>query len=85
MRDSISLPAQTAVLAAPLVDSRALEEALQAIAIRNKIVHEGSQTLNGDEKKLLSLFKVVGTLVQTGEYRFPTAYPGNQLLLKPKE
>jgi hypothetical protein len=60
-----------------------LENALQAIDIRNDIVHEGLDPPTDSEKRIHGLLNAAATLVSGPKFRFLTANPGN--MIKPVE
>lgn len=63
------------------ISSDDLENAISAIDIRNKIVHEGLDVHNSaqNSRLLLSLFSVVTTLFRAPEFKFPRLASGNRL------
>lgn len=66
------------VTIARLSPKEVLSEALRAIDIRNKIVHEGKQPSDKDAGCLVSLMQVVATLLET-EHKFPVLTSSNRL------
>lgn len=62
-----------------IVPAKTLEESIEAISLRNYIVHDG---YNPSEKKsracLDGLFTTVAALLETGEFKFPFLISGNE-------
>ena len=56
-----------------------IEKAMQAIDIRNKIIHEGWEPSKDTSEKIEGLLKVVAKLVKGPRFRFPTAFPSNEI------
>ncbi|MFA5629331.1 MAG: hypothetical protein WC958_03650 [Dehalococcoidales bacterium] len=65
------------------VDSDDINNTIEAIETRNKIVHDNYNPLDSLRPQVLSLLKITSALISGPELRFPTINPGNAL--KPKE
>ena len=61
-----------------------LNHTINAIDMRNKVVHEGREPIEETEVDLSRLIKIVGQLLSGPRFRFPSANPGN-LITSPEE
>ena len=61
-----------------LVDGKTINNALKAIDIRNRIVHEGYHPSKSEAANLKSLFRVVAALLEK-DHKFPGLTSGNML------
>jgi len=63
-----------------------LEASVEAIKIRNDIVHEGYTPSDKKSRETLDgLFATVAVLLETGEFKFPMLISGNEQLPPPKK
>jgi len=77
----LRLPSQLASIAVTLgLDAEAIEKAVEAVSIRNKIVHEGHDPPSSSEDKLRGLMHVTSQLISGLSIRFPTINPGNAVM-----
>ncbi len=56
-----------------------LKDSLEAIEIRNKVIHEGLNPLENASTKLSRLLEVIAGLLSGPSFRFPQGNPGNAL------
>ena len=79
---NLTLPARTTVVVS-LADTGAkedLEETLEAIKTRNRIVHEGSGPSEHLAGQVGALLRVASSLLEGPKFRFPSAAPGQAIL-----
>jgi hypothetical protein len=77
----LRLPSQLTSTAVALgLDPGNIENAIEAIAIRNKIVHEGYDPPSSSRDKLQALMNITARLISGPNIRFPTISPGNAIM-----
>lgn len=69
----------TSVAVALALDLGDIESAIEAITIRNKIVHEGYDPPSSFKDKLQGLMNVTARLISGPNIKFPTINPGNAI------
>jgi hypothetical protein len=82
----LPLREQVIVLAGRGVDDALddIEHAIQAIEIRNSIVHEGYSPSSDDEDKLTGLFETTALLIEQ-DFRFPEKHYHNMLVARSEQ
>ncbi len=82
----LPLPAQLIVVSA-FSDSCSLEQlssSLEAIALRNRIVHEGEKPPRDSEHLVRNLLETIASLLPEPKMRFPFCHSGNSMEPAPK-
>lgn len=59
------------------IPTEQVKEALKAIELRNKVIHEGWNPPDNAKTKLSALLEIIAGLLSGPELRFPEANPGN--------
>jgi len=62
------------------VDTTDIEKAIEAIGIRNKVVHEGYNPFSSEKDKLQALLNITSRIISGPGVKFPTINPGNAIM-----
>lgn len=79
---TLPLPAQVVMVAGLVrgISEKDIRDSIQAIKVRNAIVHEGLKPSDEARKYLHGVFRTIGGLQGGPVFRFPSANPGNAVM-----